>query len=126
MARRLAGYHCEASLSPVGMAARTEPVARHAQRRLNSIACSTVGRKLAARNAAAVPATPTAPAFTIDGFTDVSFAARGWALRASAKYQIRHSRRAMLSLEHQRLAGDDQTVTFTVISPPGANRPADR
>jgi hypothetical protein len=36
-----------------------------------------------------VPATPTAPAFTVDGFTDVSFAqSRGWALRASAKYPV--------------------------------------
>ena len=36
-----------------------------------------------------VPATATAPAFTIDGFTDFSFAQhRGWALRASAKYQV--------------------------------------
>ena len=36
-----------------------------------------------------VPATTTAPAFTIDGFTDVSFAQQGgWALRASAKYQV--------------------------------------
>ena len=33
-----------------------------------------------------VPATPTAPAFTIDGFTDISFSqSDGWALRASAK-----------------------------------------
>jgi hypothetical protein len=36
-----------------------------------------------------VPATDTAPAFTIDGFTDISFAQHGgWALRASAKYQF--------------------------------------
>jgi hypothetical protein len=36
-----------------------------------------------------VPATTTAPAFTIDGFTDISFAQHGgWALRASAKYQV--------------------------------------
>jgi hypothetical protein len=36
-----------------------------------------------------VPATPTAPAFTINGFTDVSFSQQGgWALRASAKYQV--------------------------------------
>jgi hypothetical protein len=35
-----------------------------------------------------VPATATAPAFIINGFTDVSFAQHGgWALRASAKYQ---------------------------------------
>jgi hypothetical protein len=36
-----------------------------------------------------VPATTTAPQFTIDGFTDISFAQQGgWALRASAKYQV--------------------------------------
>jgi hypothetical protein len=36
-----------------------------------------------------VPATTTAPAFTIDGFTDISFAQHGgWALRASGKYQM--------------------------------------
>jgi hypothetical protein len=36
----------------------------------------------------AVPATTTTPAFTIDSFTDNSFAQEsGWAIRASAKYQ---------------------------------------
>jgi hypothetical protein len=36
-----------------------------------------------------VPATPTAPAFTVDGFTNISFSqSRGWALRASAKYPV--------------------------------------
>jgi hypothetical protein len=36
-----------------------------------------------------VPATPTAPAFTVDGFTDISFSqSEGWALRASAKYPV--------------------------------------
>jgi hypothetical protein len=36
-----------------------------------------------------VPATATAPAFTIDGFTDVSFVQHGGgAVRTSAKYQI--------------------------------------
>lgn len=38
---------------------------------------------------AAVPAAASAPAFTIDSFTDVSFAQRGgWALRASAQYRV--------------------------------------
>ena len=36
-----------------------------------------------------VPATPTAPAFTIVGFSDISFDQHsGWALRARAKYQV--------------------------------------
>jgi hypothetical protein len=65
-----------------------------------------------------VPATTTAPAFTIDGFSDVSFSQpRGWALRASVKYQVtRH-----WSLEpyyvHWNVSAspvNDQTVTFTV------------
>ena len=36
-----------------------------------------------------VQATPTAPAFTIDSFSDVSFSqSKGWALRASADYEV--------------------------------------
>jgi len=36
-----------------------------------------------------IPATPTAPEFTIEGFTDVSFSqGSGWALRASANIQV--------------------------------------
>lgn len=36
-----------------------------------------------------IPATPTAPAFTLDGLTDVSFSQHtGWGLRASAKYEM--------------------------------------
>lgn len=36
-----------------------------------------------------IQATPTTPAFTINGFSDVSFSQHGgWALRASAKYQL--------------------------------------
>jgi len=65
-----------------------------------------------------VPATGAAPAFTIDGFSDVSFAQHaGWALRASAKY---HATRRW-SLEpyyiHWRVGSSpasDVTATFTV------------
>ena len=36
-----------------------------------------------------VPATTTAPAFTIEGFSDISFDQHsGWAIRASGKYQV--------------------------------------
>ena len=36
-----------------------------------------------------VPATATAPPFTVDGFSDISFSqSRGWALRAGAKYPV--------------------------------------
>jgi hypothetical protein len=36
-----------------------------------------------------IPATRTAPAFTINSFSDISFSQHaGWALRASARYQV--------------------------------------
>ena len=65
-----------------------------------------------------VPATPTAPAFTIDGFSDVSFdQPSGWALRARAKYQFT----SRWSLEPSYVywnVGDSSpsyvTATFTV------------
>jgi hypothetical protein len=65
-----------------------------------------------------VPATATAPAFTIDGFSDISFSqSTGWALRASVKYQVtRH-----WSLEpyylHWNVSASPvnyETATFTV------------
>ena len=65
-----------------------------------------------------VPATPTAPAFTIDGFSDVSFDQHsGWALRASAKYQVTRNWSVEPSYIHWNVAGsepNDVTGTFTV------------
>jgi hypothetical protein len=65
-----------------------------------------------------IPATTTAPAFTIDSFTDVSFSQPGgWALRTSAKYQLtRHWSIEPFYLHwHVRASPpNDQTVTFTV------------
>jgi hypothetical protein len=65
-----------------------------------------------------VPATSTAPAFTIDGFTDISFDQRaGWALRASARVQVT----GRCSIEpyylHWKVSDspvNTETVTFTV------------
>ena len=65
-----------------------------------------------------VPATPTAPPFTIGGFTDVSFAQHaGYALRASAKYQM--TRNWSMEPYYIRWHVSDssvsnETVTFTV------------
>jgi len=65
-----------------------------------------------------VPATTTAPAFTIDGFSDVAFSQPGGlALRASARYQV--TRRWSLEpfFIHWRVTSspvNEQTVTFTV------------
>ena len=58
-----------------------------------------------------VPATATAPAFSIDGFSDVSFAQDGgWALRVSAKYQV--ARRWSLEPYYVRWSVDDSTVDY--------------
>jgi hypothetical protein len=67
-----------------------------------------------------VPATPTAPAFTIQGFSDVSFDQHsGWAVRARAKYQI--TRRWSVEPEyiHWSVSASpvsNETATFTVNS----------
>ena len=65
-----------------------------------------------------VPATTTAPAFTIEGFTDISFAQHGgWALRASAKYQVNRSWSVEPYYIHWRVDASPvsvETVTFTV------------
>jgi hypothetical protein len=65
-----------------------------------------------------VPATPTTPAFTVNGFTDVSFDQHtGWAIRASAKYQLSR----LVSVEpvyiHWKIHESpvsNETATFTV------------
>jgi len=65
-----------------------------------------------------VPATATAPAFTIDGFSDVSFDQHsGWALRASAKYQLTSRWSVEPSYVHWNVNAsppNDVTATFTV------------
>jgi hypothetical protein len=65
-----------------------------------------------------VPATTTAPAFTINGFTDISFAQHGgWGLRASAKYQVTRRWSVEPSYIHWNVSASPvnyETVTFTV------------
>jgi len=65
-----------------------------------------------------VPATATAPAFTIDGFSDVSFDQHsGWALRASARYQATRTWSVEPSYVHWNVGAspaNDVTATFTV------------
>jgi hypothetical protein len=65
-----------------------------------------------------VPATPTAPAFTIDGFTDVSFSqSRGRALRASVKYQVTRHWSVEPYYVYWNVSASpvsDETATFTV------------
>ena len=60
----------------------------------------------------------TAPAFTIDGFTDISFSQPiGWALRASAKYQVTKHWSVEPYYVHWNVSASPvnyETATFTV------------
>jgi hypothetical protein len=71
-----------------------------------------------ALGAGLVPPTTTAPGFTIDGLTDISFAQhRGWAFRASAKYQVTHSWSFEPYYVHWSVSASPvsyETATFTV------------
>jgi hypothetical protein len=65
-----------------------------------------------------VPATTTAPAFTIDGFTDISFTQHaGWELRAGGTYQVTKHWFVNPYYVHWSVGAspvNDETVTFTV------------
>jgi hypothetical protein len=65
-----------------------------------------------------VSPTATAPGFTIDGLTDVSFSqSGGWALRASAKYQVTRRWSAEAYYVHWNVSDSSVsrlTATFTV------------
>jgi hypothetical protein len=65
-----------------------------------------------------VPATPTAPAFTIEGFSDISFDQHsGWGLRASAKYQLTPHWSVEPEYIHWNVSASPvnyETATFTV------------
>ncbi|HKE85409.1 MAG TPA: hypothetical protein VKB50_16720 [Vicinamibacterales bacterium] len=65
-----------------------------------------------------IPPTATAPGFTIDGFTDISFAQHeGWGLRASGKYQVTRHWSVEPSYVHWSINSSPvnyETATFTV------------
>jgi hypothetical protein len=65
-----------------------------------------------------VPATDVAPAFTVDGFTDISFTqTQGWALRASAKYPVSSHLWLEPYYVHWQVSSSPvnyETATFTV------------
>ena len=66
----------------------------------------------------AVPATPIAPAFTIDGFSDISFdQTSGWGLRAGAQYQMTKHWSVQPEYIHWNVSASNvnsETATFTV------------
>jgi hypothetical protein len=118
----IAGYRTDRYLYvPLGLTARTT-VASHRALSLNmefdALVHGWQHTHDSAFGSGDIPATATAPAFTIDSFSDVSFSQTGgWAFRASAKYPMT----THLWVEPYYLrwavsasADDTETVTFTV------------
>ena len=125
-----AGYRTDEYLYlPVGVTARTRIASRSTlavNMEFDRLLHGWQKTRGSALGGGDVSATASAPSFTINGFTDVSFSqAAGWALRASAKYQVtRH-----WSLEpyyvHWNVSAspmNDQTATFTVNQIPARER----
>jgi len=65
-----------------------------------------------------VPATPTAPSFTTNGFSEISFDQHpGWALRAGAKYRMTRQWSVEPDCIHWNVSASPvnyETSTFTV------------
>lgn len=118
----IAGYRTDEYLYvPVGMTARTK-VASQGTLSFNLEYDRLIHGWQKTRDSALgggdVPATTTAPAFTIDGFTDISFSQpQGWALRASAKYHVTTHWSVEPYYVHWNVGAspvNDETATFTV------------
>jgi hypothetical protein len=105
---------------PVGMTARTRAGSHRVSVNLeyDVLVRGWQTTRNSALGSGDVPATTTAPAFTIDGFTDISFAQhRGWALRAGAKYEITRRWSVEPFYVHWNVSASpvaDGFVTFTV------------
>ena len=118
----VAGYRTDDYLYlPLGMTARTRVASQSALSftlEYDHLLHGWQKTRDSALGSGVIPATSTAPAFSIDGFTDISFSQHhGVAPRASAKYQLTK----MWSLEPYYIYWhvsaspvNDETVTFTV------------
>lgn len=106
---------------PLGVTARTTVASRHAlsvNLEFDPVIHGWQKTRDSALGGGDIPATPTAPAFTINGFSDVSFSQHwGWALRASAKYQVTRRWSVEPYYVHWRVSASPvsyETAAFTV------------
>lgn len=118
----VSGYRTDEYLYvPLGLTARTE-VAPHHVLSLNiefdRLLHGWQNTRDSALGGGLIPATTTAPAFTIDALTDISFSQQsGWALRASATYQVAGRLSVSPYFLHWTVsasADNTETVSFTV------------
>jgi hypothetical protein len=118
----VAGYRTDDYLYlPVGLTARTMVASHHAlsvNLEYDQLLHGWQKTRDSQLGGGDVPATPTAPAFTIDGFTDISFDQHsGWAVRASAKYQLTSRWSVAPEYIHWNAGAspvNEETATFTV------------
>jgi len=106
---------------PVGLTARTNMSSRHAlavNLEVDPLLRGWQKTRNSALGGGDIPATPIAPAFTINGLSDVSFSQRrGFAFRASAKYQLVRAWSIEPYFVYWRVNASpvsDITATFTV------------
>jgi hypothetical protein len=117
-----AGYRTDEYLYlPVGITARTEVTSRTAlsfNLEFDLLIHGWQKTRDSDLGGGNVPATTTTPAFTVDGFTDISFSQpRGWALRASTKYQVTKHWSVEPYYVHWNVSASPvnyETATFTV------------
>jgi hypothetical protein len=117
-----AGYRTDDYLYlPVGITARTKVASNRAlsfNLEFDLLMHGWQKTRDSALGSGDIPATTTAPAFTIDGFTDISFSQRsGWAPRVSAKYQLTKIWSVEPYYVHWNVSASPvnyETATFTV------------
>lgn len=106
---------------PVGVTARTGAASQHALAfnvEVDPLVHGWQKTRDSAFGSDNIPATTIAPAFTINSFSDVSFAQHGgWAIRASADYQVARRWSVKPYLVYWRVRPSPvnyETATFTV------------
>lgn len=106
---------------PLGVTARTSAASSHVLAfnvEVDPLVHGWQKTRNSALSGGDISATPIAPAFTIDGFSDVSFSQHaGWALRTSATYQLTRRWSAEPYFVYWRVNAspvNDATATFTV------------
>jgi hypothetical protein len=116
------GYRTDEYLYvPLGLTARTNVASDHVLRisvEYDRLIHGWQKTRNSALGGGLIPATPTAPAFTIDGFTDISFSQPdGWGVRASASYYVTRRVSVEPYYVHWSVSAsgvNSETVAFTV------------
>ena len=116
------GYRTDDYLySPFGVTARTAVAAAHTLSltlEYDRLLHGWQNTRNSALGGGDIPATPTAPPFTLEALSDIAFSQhRGWALRAGAKYELTRHWSVEPCFVHWSVGAspvNSATATFTV------------